>query len=124
MQTPRRTPSAWLALIALSAPLAWTFADVLQPALRIGYLDPDVDADPYPTPGMYNNWPSRQNDNRSTIDDIWHAATNTHGELVNARTPADILAAMRDSETAAQSVGIPAPSPATISITSRENWEG
>jgi len=25
--------------------LAWTFAEVLQPALRIGYLDPDVDAD-------------------------------------------------------------------------------
>jgi type IV pilus assembly protein PilY1 len=62
---------------------------------RGNLFNPDADVDAYTTPTIYNNWPDWQNDNRSTIDDIWHAATNTHGELVNARTPADILAAMR-----------------------------
>lgn len=64
---------------------------------RGNLYDPDtVDfKDAYTSSAIYNNWPSRQNDNRSTIDDIWHAAVNTRGELVNARTPADITAAMR-----------------------------
>lgn len=51
--------------------------------------------DGYTNPAIYSRWPQRQDDNRSTIDDIWHAAINTRGELVNARTPADITAAMR-----------------------------
>ena len=62
---------------------------------RGNLYDPDNVLDPYTTPSIYQNWPSRQNDNRSTIDDIWHAAVNTRGEFVNARTPADITAAMR-----------------------------
>ncbi|WP_081770082.1 pilus assembly protein [Luteimonas huabeiensis] len=57
--------------------------------------NPDNPADPYTTAAIYHNWPSRQNDNRSTIDDIWHAAVNTRGEFINARTPADIVGAMR-----------------------------
>ncbi len=62
---------------------------------RGNLYDPDDVQDPYTTAAVYNNWPARQDDNRSTIDDIWHAATNTRGKLVNARTPADIIAAMR-----------------------------
>ncbi len=56
---------------------------------------PEVDQDPYTDESIYNNWPSRQNDNRTTVDDIWHASVNTRGEYINARTPADITAAMR-----------------------------
>lgn len=62
---------------------------------RGNLFNPDVEQEPYTDPAIYQNWPSRQNDNRSTIDDIWHGTVNTRGELVNARTPADILAAMR-----------------------------
>lgn len=62
---------------------------------RGNLYDPDAPADPYTTPAVYQNWPSRQNDNRSTVDDIWHATVNTRGELINARTPADIVDAMR-----------------------------
>ncbi|MCS4234225.1 PilC/PilY family type IV pilus protein [Stenotrophomonas sp. BIGb0135] len=62
---------------------------------RGNLYDPNNQQNPYTTPAIYNNWPSRQNDNRSTVDDIWHAATNTRGEYINARTPADITAAMR-----------------------------
>lgn len=51
--------------------------------------------DPYLTPAVYNNWPARENDNPSTVDDIWHAAVNTRGEFINARTPRDITEAMR-----------------------------
>ncbi|WP_225764126.1 PilC/PilY family type IV pilus protein [Stenotrophomonas sp. Marseille-Q4652] len=62
---------------------------------RGNLYDPDNLLDPYTNPAVYNHWPARQNDNRSTIDDIWHAAVNTRGQLINARTPADITAAMR-----------------------------
>ncbi|NZA26303.1 pilus assembly protein [Luteimonas sp. SJ-92] len=63
---------------------------------RGNLFDPDDDTqDPYTDTAIYNNWPTRQNDNRSTIDDIWHATVNTRGEYVNARTPADIADAMR-----------------------------
>ncbi|TKS54497.1 pilus assembly protein [Luteimonas yindakuii] len=62
---------------------------------RGNLYDPDNPADAYTTAAVYNNWPSRQNDNRSTIDDIWHAAVNTRGEFINARTPVDIVNAMR-----------------------------
>lgn len=58
--------------------------------------DPSIPWDSaYTNSAIYNNWPARQNDNRSTVDDIWHAAVNTRGEYINARTPADIIAAMR-----------------------------
>ncbi len=62
---------------------------------RGNLYDPDNPADPYGTAAVYNNWPSRENDNRSTIDDIWHATVNTRGEFINARTPVDIVNAMR-----------------------------
>lgn len=62
---------------------------------RGNLYDPNRSQNPYTTPAVYKNWPTRQNDNPSTVDDIWHAATNTRGEYINARTPADITAAMR-----------------------------
>lgn len=40
-------------------------------------------------------WQAWENDQSSTVDEIWHAAMNGRGEYVNASTPADITAAMR-----------------------------
>lgn len=61
-----------------------------------GYVyNPSLNQDPYTDASVYNNWPSRQNDNPSTVDDIWHAAVNTRGEYINALTPRDITDAMR-----------------------------
>jgi len=57
--------------------------------------NPDITQDPYTDSSIYGNWPSAQNDNRTTVDDIWHASVNTRGEYINARTPAEITAAMR-----------------------------
>ncbi|TIE18548.1 pilus assembly protein [Stenotrophomonas maltophilia] len=62
---------------------------------RGNLFDPDRQQNPYTDSTVYSNWPDRQNDNPSTVDDIWHAATNTRGEYINARTPADITTAMR-----------------------------
>ena len=62
---------------------------------RGNLYDPDATQDAYTTPAIYNNWPSRQDNNRSTVDDIWHATVNTRGDFVSARTPADITDAMR-----------------------------
>lgn len=50
---------------------------------------------PYTDSAIHGNWPQRQDDNPSTVDDIWHAAINTRGEYINARTPRDITDAMR-----------------------------
>ena len=58
-------------------------------------FNPDVVQDPYTNAAIYGNWPPRENGAISTIDDIWHAAVNTRGEFINARTPADITQAMR-----------------------------
>ena len=55
--------------------------------------DPDVPRDPFVAP--FPNWPGHNNDNPTTVDDIWHATINTRGEFINARTPNDITAAMR-----------------------------
>ncbi|WP_259150993.1 PilC/PilY family type IV pilus protein [Xanthomonas sp. 3793] len=62
---------------------------------RGNLFNPDVVQDPYVTSSIYDNWPARSDNNPSTIDDIWHAAVNTRGEYINARTPADITSAMR-----------------------------
>lgn len=58
---------------------------------RGNVFDPDVDRDPFVDPVA---WPGTGG-GRSTVDDIWHASINTRGEFINARTPADITAAMR-----------------------------
>lgn len=57
--------------------------------------NPDVSQNPYTSPAIYNNWPAAQDNQPSTVDDIWHAAVNTRGEYINARTPVDITDAMR-----------------------------
>lgn len=62
---------------------------------RGNLYNPDATQDAYTDGSIFNNWPSRQNDNPSTVDDIWHAAVNTRGEYINARTPNDITEAMR-----------------------------
>ncbi len=55
--------------------------------------DPNNVRDPYQAP--YPAWPGVENDNPSTVDDIWHATVNTRGDFIVATTPADITAAMR-----------------------------
>lgn len=56
-------------------------------------FEPENPRDPHTAP--YIDWPAFQSNQRSTIDDIWHATVNTRGELINANTPADVTAAMR-----------------------------
>jgi type IV pilus assembly protein PilY1 len=62
---------------------------------RGNLFNPDSPQNAYTTPAIYNNWPKWEDDARSTVDDIWHAAVNTRGEYINARTPAEITDAMR-----------------------------
>ena len=62
---------------------------------RGALFNPDQVQDPYTDSAIYNNWPAAQDNNNSTVDDIWHAAVNTRGKFVNARTPADITLALR-----------------------------
>lgn len=62
---------------------------------RGNLFNPDLDQDPYTDASIYGNWPPRENDQRSTVDDIWHATVNTRGEYINARTPEEITTAMR-----------------------------
>ncbi|NHF67386.1 pilus assembly protein [Xanthomonas hortorum] len=61
---------------------------------RGNIFNPDIVQDAYANPTIYQNWPARSDNNPSTVDDIWHAAVNTRGEYINARTPADITAAI------------------------------
>jgi len=62
---------------------------------RGNLFNPDLDQNPYTDASIYGNWPPRQDDQRSTVDDIWHATVNTRGEYINARTPEEITTAMR-----------------------------
>ena len=51
-------------------------------------------ADPYVTKPT---WPTTfTNRHPSAVDDIWHASINGRGRFLNARTPADIAAAMKE----------------------------
>ncbi|MEQ8035142.1 PilC/PilY family type IV pilus protein [Xanthomonas sp. WHRI 6106] len=61
---------------------------------RGNLFDPDRVKDAYTDPSVYDNWPARSDNDPATVDDIWHAAVNTRGEYINARTPADITAAI------------------------------
>lgn len=56
-------------------------------------FDPNVERDAFDTP--HPDWLGFESGERSAVDDIWHAAVNTRGEFINARTPAEITAAMR-----------------------------
>ncbi|MGH8037150.1 MAG: pilus assembly protein [Stenotrophomonas sp.] len=75
---------------------------------RGNLFNPDLKQNPYTDAAIYGNWPPRQDDQRSTVDDIWHAAVNTRGEYINARTPVDITNAMSRVLSAVGSVGAPA----------------
>jgi len=52
-------------------------------------------------------WPARQDNNRTTVDDIWHATVNTRGKMLNARTPQAISTAIRDVINAVLNQGSP-----------------
>lgn len=62
---------------------------------RGNLFNPNLVQDPFTDAAIYGNWPPRENDQRSTVDDIWHATVNTRGEYINARTPEEITTAMR-----------------------------
>lgn len=74
---------------------------------RGNLFNPDLDQNPYLDASIYGNWPPREDDERSTVDDIWHAAVNTRGEYINARTPVDITEAMARVLEAVGSDGAP-----------------
>lgn len=74
-------------------------------AANIGPGETSIDLaykSPYPV------WPAHVNNSANTVDDIWHAAVNTRGEYINAKTPADITAAMRRILGAVGDAGTPA----------------
>jgi type IV pilus assembly protein PilY1 len=74
---------------------------------RGNLFNPDLVQNPYTDASIYGNWPPRQDDERSTVDDIWHASVNTRGEYINARTPAEITEAMRRVLSAVTAGGSP-----------------
>ncbi|WP_313218631.1 PilC/PilY family type IV pilus protein [Stenotrophomonas sp.] len=52
--------------------------------------------DPYTTaPNWNGNGKPMDSDDGRVIDELWHAAINTRGEFINAKTPAEVTAAMR-----------------------------
>jgi type IV pilus assembly protein PilY1 len=55
-------------------------------------FDDDNPIDPFVTPVT---WPEPNlNRNPSAVDDLWHATINSRGRFINAKTPADIAAAI------------------------------
>ncbi|WP_422507358.1 pilus assembly protein [Stenotrophomonas sp. GZD-301] len=52
--------------------------------------------DPYTNaPNWNGNGDPMDSDDGRVIDELWHAAINTRGEFINAKTPAEVTAAMR-----------------------------
>ncbi|ROU07324.1 pilus assembly protein [Lysobacter enzymogenes] len=63
---------------------------------RIYGVDAAATADPYKTNPDWNSLGDpRTVDDGTTVDEIWHATINTHGDFINAKTPNDVTAAMR-----------------------------
>ena len=50
-------------------------------------------ADPYANPPA---WAARENDDPSTVDEIWHGALTSRGKFINAQNPNAITTAMRE----------------------------
>ncbi|QQP98067.1 pilus assembly protein [Lysobacter enzymogenes] len=50
---------------------------------------------PDPYGGWQPPWIALQNDQPSTVDEIWHATMNSRGKFINATTPAEITSAMK-----------------------------
>ncbi|WP_406232128.1 pilus assembly protein [Isoptericola jiangsuensis] len=63
---------------------------------RIFEVNQQATADPYTNAPDWNSIgnPTSSDDGR-VIDEIWHAAINSRGEFINAKTPAEVTAAMR-----------------------------
>jgi type IV pilus assembly protein PilY1 len=62
----------------------------------------DTDNDGYPNPVLRENdrWgddPTNDANNAGKIDDLWHAAFNSKGQFVSARTPAEMVEALEES---------------------------
>lgn len=52
--------------------------------------------DPYANPPSWNsNGDPLSDDDGRVIDELWHAAINSRGEFINAKTPSDVTDAMR-----------------------------
>ncbi|WP_343649260.1 PilC/PilY family type IV pilus protein [Stenotrophomonas sp.] len=52
--------------------------------------------DPYANPPNWNaNGDPLTDDDGRVIDELWHAAVNSRGEFINAKTPSDVTEAMR-----------------------------
>lgn len=52
--------------------------------------------DPYTNPPSWNaNGDPLSSDDGRVIDELWHATINSRGEFINAKTPAEVTAAMR-----------------------------
>ncbi len=63
---------------------------------RIFEVNQQATADPYTNaPDWNGNGNPTSSDDGRVIDEIWHAAINSRGEFINAKTPAEVTAAMR-----------------------------
>lgn len=63
---------------------------------RIFEVNQAATKDPYTTTPNWNaNGNPVDSDDGRVIDELWHATVNTRGEFINAKTPAEVTAAMR-----------------------------
>lgn len=60
-------------------------------------VDTDNDGVPNPVLTESGNWGNPFNSNPAKIDDLWHAAFNSKGTFVSARTPLDVENSLRDA---------------------------
>lgn len=58
-------------------------------------VDKEATADPYSHPPSWNAWPNPiRVSNGTSVDEIWHATLNAHGEFINATSPDQVTTAM------------------------------
>ncbi|WP_093534046.1 PilC/PilY family type IV pilus protein [Stenotrophomonas rhizophila] len=62
---------------------------------RIYDVNQEATKDPYTNAPAWNSGNPIDADDGRVIDEIWHGAINSRGEFINAKTPADVTAAMR-----------------------------
>lgn len=106
---PANSPERWR--LDCQADLHMNFYGVTLGSRGVSF-DPDTERDPLEEP--YVPWPAFQSNQRSTIDDIWHATVNTRGDFINAKTPEDITSAIRSI---LQSVSAGASPSGTLALT-------
>jgi type IV pilus assembly protein PilY1 len=88
------------ALNCNNCPHMVSFGVVLDREGRIFQVDADCTSDPYAcNAGAGPTWPSHTEVNATRgaamIDDLWHAAIDSHGQMLNAKTPQQVAAAFR-----------------------------